>query len=494
MTHRMQRSLVSLSIGCLLWLLPMQHAEAQVPGCEAMSTQPLNLQAFRKVAQTYIGSSTRPAAASALLLCLQGGGPELPETLMLFQRRLRAPPGNSDAVEDAFLHYVINTPQPRMASTETANLERLASRYVQSLFLPAALAAEAMANCEGASWTLARLQCTGREANLKRYGRGDVVPVELIDLNPSDQGYARRHAAWMAQMSALAYWNPELVAQQLQQWGFQPVAKVSQPSNDTSGFIASRDQVLVLAFRGTSSFKNFLTDGNFLRVAADHGKGTVHNGFKTALDSVWDQIRSALGPPQAQQKEVWVTGHSLGAALAQLAALRLHEAGYRVRNVYTFGTPRIGDQDFVEHYDRQLGSKSFPHINVSDVVTRVPPQLLGYRAAASGSAQKFTGVSHQMSPLSAMPANSTEAAPVSGRRALEAITQTTDFLPGGLRPAALANTKPAAPVSANLYATTFKSGSLDEHGSFEYLFKLACAVIDYDLWPLEKTASERRTR
>ena len=490
----MHRSLGSLALLCLLLFLPMQRVAAQVPGCEAMAPQPLNLQAFRRVAQTYISFGVRPEAASALLLCLQGAGPELPETLMLFQRRLRSSPGSSDAVEDAFLHYVINTPQPRLASTESANVERLANRYVRSLFLPPALAAEAMANCEGSNWTLERLQCTGREANLKRYGRGDVVPVELIDFNPSDQGYTRRHAAWMAQMSALAYWNQELIAQQLQQWGFQSVAKVSQSSNDTSGFIAGRDQLLVLAFRGTSSFKNFLTDGNFLRVAAAQGKGTVHNGFKTALDSVWDQILLALGPPQAQQKEIWVTGHSLGAALAQLAALRLHEAGYRVRNVYTFGTPRIGDQDFVDHYDRQLGNKSFPHINVSDVVTRVPPQLLGYRAAASGSAQKFTGANHQMSPLSALPTNSAEVSPASGHRALEAITQTTDFLPGGLRPAALANVKPAAPVSANLYSTSFKSGSLDEHGSFEYLFKLACAVIDYDLWPLEKAVAEKRPR
>jgi pimeloyl-ACP methyl ester carboxylesterase len=272
------------------------------------------------------------------------------------------------------------------------------------------------------------------------------------------------------------------------------VAKIAQASNDTSGFIASRGPVLVLAFRGTSSFKNFITDGNFRRVAADRGQGTVHDGFKSALDSVWDQIQSALGPPQAQAREIWVTGHSLGAALAQLAALRLHEAGYRVRNVYTFGTPRIGDRDFVDHYDRLLAAKSFPHINVNDVVTRVPLQLLGYRAAAYGSAQQFTGASHQMKPLSAEPVVSLEDSRVASREAQDAIASTTDFLPGGLRPAKLASAPPAASPSANLYGTAFKEGSLDEHGSFEYLFKLACAVIDYDLWPLEKAASARRSR
>lgn len=459
-----------------------------------MAEASLNLQTFRKTAETFVALGARPDASSALLLCLRNKGPELPETLMLFQHRLRTDPRGNEAVEDAFLHYVINTKKPRLAATETANLERLAKRYIQSLFLPPALAAEALASCEEPRWTLQRLQCAGREANQRRYGRGDVVPVDLIDFNPELQGYARPHAAWMAQMAALAYWNPELIEQQLQRWNFQPVAKIAQASNDTSGFIASRGPVLVLAFRGTSSFKNFITDGNFLRVPADRGKGSVHNGFKSALDSVWAQIQSALGPAQARQQEIWVTGHSLGAALAQLAAVRLHEAGYRVRNVYTFGTPRVGDQEFVDHYDRQLAGKSFPHVNVSDVVTRVPPQLLGYRAAAHSSTQQFIGANHQMKSLSAEPLVSAENPRVASRDALDAIALTTDFLPGGLRPATLANTPPAAPPSANLYGTHFKEGSLDEHGSFEYLFKLACAVIDYDLWPLEKAASARRGR
>jgi hypothetical protein len=128
--------------------LPGQHAAAQEAGCEAMAKEPLNLQAFRKATETFVGLGARPDTASALLLCLRSTGPELPETLMLFQHRLRAAHGGNEAVEDAFLHYVINTKEPRLAATETANLERLAKRYIQSLFLPPALAAQAMASCD----------------------------------------------------------------------------------------------------------------------------------------------------------------------------------------------------------------------------------------------------------------------------------------------------------------------------------------------------------
>ena len=48
---------------------------------------------------------------------------------------------------------------------------------------------------------------------------------------------------------------------------------------------------------------------------------------------------------------------------------------------------------------------------------------------------------------------------------------------------------PAAAPVANLYSATFQRGPLDDHGSFEYLFKLVCASIEYDLWPAEDRQS-----
>jgi len=73
--------------------------------------------------------------------------------------------------------------------------------------------------------------------------------------------------------------------------------------------------------------------------------------------------------------------------------------------------------------------------------------------------------------------------------ALKSISKTTQFLPSALRPSALRTAQLAAPPAANLYSTTFQRGPLDDHGSFEYLFKLACATIEYDLWPIESRQS-----
>jgi pimeloyl-ACP methyl ester carboxylesterase len=485
MRRRVLGLLGSIGSICALFGLPVGSAAAQGVACEAMAQQALSLGTFRQAADAYANLLSRPEAASALLVCLQRGNRELAETLMLYQRRLR----DVAAVESAFLHYVVNTNEPKLDDKETADLERLARTYRQSLLLAAQPDADAVASCDPPTWTLPRLRCIGQRANRQRYGRDDVVPVDLLDFGASADGYSTRDATWMSEMSALAYWDADLIGEQLRRWGYARIAEIKDPASDTSGFLAVKDQVLVLSFRGTSGFKNFLTDGNIRRVRADWAAGGVHNGFKTALDAVWPQIRSKLGPPEAQRKDIWLTGHSLGAALAQLAALRLTKSGYRVHRVYTFGTPRIGDKEFVADYDRQLGAQSFPHVNAQDVVTRVPPSALGFHATASSKIRQFTGPGHELKQLSGEPPDRSGTRDDWRSVVTQSIRKTTAFLPSALRPSALRSAPQAPPATANLYSASFERGPLDDHGSFEYLFKLVCASIEYDLWPIETRQS-----
>lgn len=477
--------LSSISLACACLWLPVGSVAAQGVGCDAIAQQSLTLRAFHQTVESFASLQSQPAAASALLLCLQRANRELAETLMLFQRRLHAPVRNNAEVERAFLHYVINSNEPRLANNETADLERLARTYRQSLLLAAQPDADAIASCDPPPWTLPRLRCIGQRANRERYGRDDVVPVDLLEFGASAEGYSTRDATWMSEMSALAYWGSDLIGEQLRRWGYARIAEITDPATDTSGFMAVKDKILILSFRGTSGFKNFLSDGNIRRVRPDWASGMVHSGFKNALDTVWPQITSRLGPPAAQQKDVWLTGHSLGAALAQLAALRLTRAGYRVHRVYTFGTPRIGDQDFVADYDRRLSVQSFPHVNARDVVTRVPPAALGFHPAASAKTHQFPGPGHE---LKQQPADPSDALGDWRSLVSRSIDKTTAFLPSALRPRALRSTLPS-PSTANLYSARFERGPLDDHGSFEYMFKLVCASIEYDLWTIETRRS-----
>ena len=126
----------------------------------------------------------------------------------------------------------------------------------------------------------------------------------------------------------------------------------------------------VLVFRGSAGrLDNWLANFSLMPAPWPTG-GRVHGGFKGALLGFWPDILEAL---RAIDGPVFYTGHSLGAALATLAAsLRAPRA------VYTFGSPRVGDAHFV----RTL--RPLPVYRLAtpkDIVTSMPPAAFpfGYR-------------------------------------------------------------------------------------------------------------------
>lgn len=76
----------------------------------------------------------------------------------------------------------------------------------------------------------------------------------------------------------------------------------------------------------------------------------------------------------AQAEHVWITGHSLGGALAVLAAARLKLQGI-APHVYTFGQPRVAFGEFADRFDAELSGRLWRFVNQSDLVPRLPPGL-----------------------------------------------------------------------------------------------------------------------
>ena len=149
----------------------------------------------------------------------------------------------------------------------------------------------------------------------------------------------------------------------------------------TQCFVAADPQSILVCFRGTEAdrLEDWITDLDFDLVGGPLG-GRVHEGFYNALSCVWHLLDKEVRRLQNDgRRSLWVTGHSLGAALAALAVARWCEAGRQVAGLYTFGQPRTGDSVFVRNFDFAFRPHAFRVVNDLDVITRTPPRSLGYQ-------------------------------------------------------------------------------------------------------------------
>ena len=94
--------------------------------------------------------------------------------------------------------------------------------------------------------------------------------------------------------------------------------------------------------------------------------GRVHTGFYHALQDIWPQMQTRIGQLRSDdrdnarpQRPLWITGHSLGAAMATLAAAELIMRDEPFYGGYTFGSPRCGDRDLRVFLTRRLPADFF---------------------------------------------------------------------------------------------------------------------------------------
>ena len=218
--------------------------------------------------------------------------------------------------------------------------------------------------------------------------------VAANPLQPHDNALNLRNAWWMADAALLAYSHPGAIDAAFVTAGLTADISHFQGVHSTEAYVASLPDALVLVFRGTqlddfwSSVLDFLIDAKVLPVP-DAAGNLVHAGFQVALDEVWTDIERHLRREQARSpRPLWVTGHSLGAALATLAANRLSPDGsFKLRGGYTFGSPRVGDSAF----GRAIGVPIYRFRNDSDLVPHLP---LGLLFRHVGRPQFFDGAGH----------------------------------------------------------------------------------------------------
>ncbi|TFL16000.1 S8 family serine peptidase [Jannaschia formosa] len=142
----------------------------------------------------------------------------------------------------------------------------------------------------------------------------------------------------------------------------------------SQGFVATSDRAVVVAFRGTDQIGDWWDNVNVPSRPSQIVGGGVHGGFLNAYDTVRDTVEMALNAADpGGPKRLWFTGHSLGGALATIAAM--HHADRGVTGLVTFGQPRCFDNAARARIAQVLGARYNRMVNDGDVVARIPGNL-----------------------------------------------------------------------------------------------------------------------
>ena len=180
-----------------------------------------------------------------------------------------------------------------------------------------------------------------------------------------------------AELSMVSYNDEDEARRAAEKIGFPDTTFYDRDGSQAYRF--RNDDDCVIACRGTepNEWNDIRADANAASVLAETA-GKVHRGFKTEVDDLWPMLETAL---MGNDQPLWFCGHSLGGAMATICAGRcfLSHIESMPDQLYTFGSPRVGDKRYINYV--KLDHYRFVHNN--DIVTRVPPVLLGYRHCGS---------------------------------------------------------------------------------------------------------------
>ena len=139
------------------------------------------------------------------------------------------------------------------------------------------------------------------------------------------------------------------------------VSVISIASTGAQLFVLKRqDGAVVVAFRGTESVMDGVMNSGVPLTSYVGCQGCkLHSGFLAAFTSCVPALSSALQAaiPAASRAAtaLYVTGHSLGGALATLASYELALSGYSVQGVFPIASPRVGNGYFAAAYSSLVG-------------------------------------------------------------------------------------------------------------------------------------------
>lgn len=164
--------------------------------------------------------------------------------------------------------------------------------------------------------------------------------------------------------SYMSYHQPQIISRHI-----TTPSHIINKKRDAQVVIVKEDKSTYVAFRGTNNIYH-LKD-ILMIMPHKEDKGYVHMGFYNHYKSVKDEIAKLL--TQDKNEHLYFTGHSMGGALALISAVTTKDvlAPPKKTTVVMFGSPCVGDQEFINHAERLIDNIVSIQIT-TDIVPHLP--------------------------------------------------------------------------------------------------------------------------
>jgi triacylglycerol lipase len=227
----------------------------------------------------------------------------------------------------------------------------------------------------GGAYLLAFGSPGGEETIVEKDGEGpdDNVPRVLVEILRDTWDAFSEQSNWpaaraMGEVSLAAYLSPVEAEARFKELGYESVSVISNGS--LLGYVLTANDSAVIVFRGTDDPGDWVVNLNTR--SSETRDGIVHRGFFEAYLKLDNQINSILS--ETSPKHIWITGHSLGGALAVMCAYELGEKyKMKIDGLITFGQPMVARPMLTSRIEGLLPARYVHFVNERDIVTRIPP-------------------------------------------------------------------------------------------------------------------------
>ncbi len=216
--------------------------------------------------------------------------------------------------------------------------------------------------------------------------------MEKVD--PYTTTLNKGNAYWMARLSSEVYCkcskkdpspDNEKILENLKADDSRFKSVMGFSNNSAQAALIEHADYLCMAFRGTDEKVDWLDN---IKAFPEHVLfGSFHRGFWNSLLDVWegmfDRYNELNKDKRKTKRPLFLTGHSLGGAMATVAAAQLIHNDLPFISVYTFGQPRVMSRDTSRIFNVEAKNRFFRFQNNNDIVTRVPSRMMGYSHVGS---------------------------------------------------------------------------------------------------------------